>query len=320
MKRFLIVLFAQIAVLTIWAQSRPNAYFDQYGLQRLETQELSEDSNKVVNVFHRSDDVVWSRVVFRIIDMRYKQNYPLYMPTLGTDPMNHSLMKVMLMAIEDGMPVYEKDPNEDLRPYINESMISEGKSVLGWFDIVQHTNDPEITEEDKAEMRVIKYDSVTGKLDLDEIRFEQFAKNQLKFLIQEVVFFDKHYSRLYSKIMAIAPLHADNLTEASLAPGQKTSAELKTALWQQMLFWVPFDSFRPYMAQHYVAQTSNNTKRVTFDDFFQQKHYSSYVVGVYNVYNDRIITDYVTTREEVKAEQDRIERELLDFELDLWEY
>jgi hypothetical protein len=38
------------------------------------------------------------------------------------------------------------------------------------------------------------------------------------------------------------------------------------------------------------------------------------------VYNDRIITDYVTTREEVKAEQDRIERELLDFELDLWEY
>lgn len=320
MKRFLIVLLAQIAVLTLWAQSRPNAYFDSYGLQRLETQELSEDSNKVVNVFHRSDDVVWSRVVFRIIDMRYKQNYQLYMPTLGTDPMNHSLMKVMLMAIEDGMPVYKKDMNGDLRPYINDSTRSEGEDVLDRFNLHIILNDTSLDDASKYEMRVMQYDSAAGKLDLDEIRFEQFVKNQLKFMIQEVVFFDKHYSRLYSKIMAIAPLHADNLTEASLAPGQKTSAELKTALWQQMLFWVPFDSFRPYMAQHYVAQTLNNTKRVTFDDFFQQKLYSSYVVGVYNVYNNRIITDYVTTREEVKAEQDRIERELLDFELDLWEY
>jgi gliding motility associated protien GldN len=218
------------------------------------------------------------------------------------------------------MPVYKKDMNGDLRPYINDSTRSEGEDVLDRFNLLKISDDDGISPQEKVEMRVMKCDSVTGKLDLDEIRFEQFAKNQLKFMIQEIVFFDKHYSRLYSKIMAIAPLHADNLTKTSLAPGQKTSEELKSALWEQMLFWVPFDSFRPYMAMHYVPQTSNNTKRVTFDDFFQQKHYSSYVVGVYNVYNDRIITDYVTTREEVKAEQDRIERELLDFELDLWEY
>ena len=46
-----------------------------------------------------------------------------------------------------------------------------------------------------------------------------------------------------------------------------------SALWQQMLFWVPFDSFRPYMAKQYMMQTDNNTKRVTFDDFFQQIDY-----------------------------------------------
>jgi hypothetical protein len=34
------------------------------------------------------------------------------------------------------------------------------------------------------------------------------VKNQLKFLTQEIVFFDKHSSRMYSKIMAIAPLYA----------------------------------------------------------------------------------------------------------------
>jgi hypothetical protein len=36
--------------------------------------------------------------------------------------------------------------------------------------------------------------------------------------------------------------------------------------------------------------------------------------------DNRMIPEYATTREEIKAEQDRIEREILDFELDLWEY
>jgi hypothetical protein len=38
------------------------------------------------------------------------------------------------------------------------------------------------------------------------------------------------------------------------------------------------------------------------------------------MHNNRMIPDYATTNEEIKAEQDRIERELLNFEQDLWEY
>lgn len=63
----------------------------------------------------------------------------------------------------------------------------------------------------------------------------------------------------------------------------------------------------------------NNTKRVTFDEFFQQKLYSSYLVGVSDVY-DRMIPDYATTHEEIVKEQERIEWELLTAEQDLWEY
>ena len=79
------------------------------------------------------------------------------------------------------------------------------------------------------------------------------------------------------------------------------------------------------MAQQYVAVSpgakDNDSKRVTFDEFFAKKLYSSYVLGVNNMRDNRMmIPEYLTTREEIKAEQDRIERELLDFELDLWEY
>ena len=91
-------------------------------------------------------------------------------------------------------------------------------------------------------------------------------------MIQEVVFFDRHYSRLFKKIIAIAPMNADN---ASFYEGMP----IMEALYGQILFWVSFDAFRPYMAQQYVTPRGNDTKRVTFDDFFAQKMYTSYIVG-----------------------------------------
>jgi hypothetical protein len=91
------------------------------------------------------------------------------------------------------------------------------------------------------------------------------------------------------------------------------------ALYGQILFWVPFDSFRPYMAQQYVTPRGSDSKRITFDDFFAQKMYSSYIVGSNNVYN-RMIPQIATTYEEVQEEQLRIETELLNVEQDLWEY
>ena len=165
---------------------------------------------------------------------------------------------------------------------------------------------------------LLHYDSINDVMTFNPYYYEQFARNQLKYIIQEVVFFDKHYSRLYSRILAIAPLWAD----AAEPPTEET--KIIKSLYQQLLFWVPFDSFRPYLAQQYVAVSpgakDNDIKRVTFDEFFAKKLYSSYILGVSNMRDNRMIPEYVTTREEVKAEQDRIERELLDFELDLWEY
>jgi gliding motility associated protien GldN len=131
-------------------------------------------------------------------------------------------------------------------------------------------------------------------------------------MIQEVIFFDKHYSRMYSKIMAIAPLNADNATFYDEMP-------VMDALYQQLLFWVPFDAFRPYMAQQYVTPRGSDSKRMTFDDFFAQKKYTSYLVGINNIYG-RMIPENVTTYEEIQKEQERIERELLSVEQDLWEY
>ena len=157
---------------------------------------------------------------------------------------------------------------------------------------------------------LLHYDTITGVMEVNTYAFEQLAKNQLKYLIQEVIFFDKHTSRLHSKIMAIAPLNSDKI---------RTQDNVMTALHESITFWIPFDALRPYLALQYVIPSQNETKRVTFDDFFQKRLYSFYIVGEGNMYN-RFIPEYSLTEGNIKKEQARIENELLTFEQDLWEY
>ena len=308
MKKLVFVIIALLGLSTVQAQHHINSFFDEMGLMRIETQELAESSDSIVTIFHRSDDIVWSRVVYRVIDMRFKQNYQLYTPQ-SNDPKYNSLIKVMLLAVANGMPVYAKDDNGDLRPFFNEDTRREGADVFSLLDVYNLT-DFDADEETRAYERILRLDS-TQKVEFYAGAFPRFAKNQLKFMIQEVIFFDKHYSRMYSKILAIAPMHADNI--------QSENATAMEALYQQLLFWVPFDSFRPYMAQQYIMPKGNDTKRVTYDEFFAQKLYTSYLVGTNNIYN-RLIPEYATTYEEIKKEQSRIEWELLSAEQDLWEY
>ena len=311
MKKVSIFILALLGACMTYAQHSINSFFDDMGIVSLETQELKESSDTLVNVFHRTDDVVWSRVVYRIIDMRFKQNYQLYTPVSAEDPVYSSLFRTMLRAIEKGMPVYEKSSIVgDIRPYFNLSpMPKEMIPTVLNTDRTGELGDGNIAT---SEYMLLNYDSISDKMTFNGYSYNSFVRNQLKFMIQEIIFFDKHYSRMYSKLLAIAPMNVDN---ANIYDGMS----VMEVLYGQILFWVPFDAFRPHMAQQYVTPRGSNSARVTFDDFFIQKKYSSYLVGVDNIYS-RMIPEIGTTYEEIQKEQKRIETELLNVEQDLWEY
>ena len=289
----------------------PNSYFNGDGLIRLETQELLEASDSLVNIYHRSDDVVWSRIVYRIVDMRFKQNYQLYTPLNAFDSHYSSLLKVIFCAATDKkepLTLYRKDDN-DFKPYFDEGHKLVGEKVQGPLKLAMSNYDG--FEEEMIVMSLpIQYDKATDSINFEPAQFEQYAKNQLKYLLQEIIFFDKHYSRLYTKILAIAPLHSDKVE----------TTEPYEALKQQVMFWIPFDKLRPYMARQYMLpHGDNDAKRVTFDEFFTKKLYSSYIIDVSNVY-DRMILQLAKTHEQALIWQQKIEWEMLTLEQDLWEY
>ena len=296
------------------AQHKVISFFDEIGSARIQTEEFSPAHDTIVMVDHRIDDVVWSRFVYRIVDMRYKQNYPLYFPTKSDDADYRNLFKVITDAVVDGLPIYEKNM-ETIKPDLHQEPIA--RNVIPTMFMADdpmgdYSDDPTHFDIASSDAMLIHYDSLSDELSFHFYPFEKIVKNQLKYLIQEVVFFDKHTSRLHTKIMAIAPLQSDKIST-------RDSSNIMGSLRESVMFWIAFDELRPYIAMQYAIPSRNEVKRVTYDEFFQKRLFSSYIVGEGNMYN-RWIPDYARTEEEVKKEQERIATELLNFEQDLWEY
>lgn len=299
---FIFIWLAAIGIVN--SQTKELPFFDEKGTVRLQTLEMDAMADTIATVYHRSDDVVWSRVVYKIIDMRDKQNYQLYFPTRPNDEYE-SLFRLMLTAITQGVPMYRRNARE-IKPMWDEQLTGNDLSQAFAYNEYREDN-------------LIQVDPVTNEATISDYQYQLYVRNQIKFLIQEVFFFDKHYSRLYSKIMAIAPLYALN-------PDNIEANNSMRYFQNSILGWFAFDDLRPLMIKQLVIPKKNDTQRLTFDDFFVQNLYSSYLLGDSNMYN-RMLLDYGTIIADttqftnyIKSEQNQIQTDLLNFEMDMWEY
>ena len=305
-----------LGVVSAQAQHQVISFFDELGTARIQTEEFSRAHDTIVMVDHRLDDVIWARYVYRIIDMRYKQNYQLYFPTKVDDPDYRNLFKVIVDAVVDGLEIYPSHPEtikpdfKSIEPFTKRQIPRDALMVVDQTE--DHSDDDEFYNISTSRAMLVNYDSIADELSLQPFSFESVVKNQLKYLIQEVVFFDKHTSRLHTKIMAIAPLHPVKIST-------QDTTQIMSMVRESIMFWVPFDNLRPYLAMQYAIPNRNEVKRVTYDEFFQKRLLTSYIVGEGSMYN-RWIPDYTGDKDEIRKEQIRIETELLNFEQDLWEY
>lgn len=83
--------------------------------------------------------------------------------------------------------------------------------------------------------------------------------------------------------------------------------------------WFYFPAIRPTLASHEVFNTSNDAERRTFDDIFWKRYFSSFVYQETNVYDNRDISMY---RQGLDAllEAEKIKDWMFRVEHDLWNY
>ncbi len=292
MSNYLKLLFVGgLMSLTVSVYAQDDSFFDESGdvsevASNLPTSGPKEGLEPIEMLNPRADDVFWQKVVYRTIDLREKMNYPLYYPEEANDN-RQSLFTLMFRLIqEDKIKVYEY---LDAREIFTEDHVTTFKDLLEKFEIIYTAQNDPVTNE-------MVY--VVDESDIPN-------RDVIKFYVKEVWYFDKVASSFNVKIIAFCPIMV---------------RETELGIQKFPLFWIPFDTLRPFLSQTEVLITDkNNGARPSFDDLFMKRRFSSYVYKESNIQN-RNLLEYNNTVDEVKKEQERIKTQLVNFESDLWEY
>ena len=236
------------------------------------------------------DNILWKKTVWRMIDMREQINFPLYYPLKEVNGRINLFLTMFNLLKEGKVNAYEYDEKkEDFSDgnKLSFSEVMEKTGIDGMFELKIDNNG----------------DSIYTINEVD-IPNEQI----LKFYLKEVWYYDAMESCMKFKIEAIAP---QRYYEDESLGGQ---------IQKSILFWVPFDQLRPYLAkQPVVINNMNSTAFISYDDLFQKRRFNGYIYKEDNIQN-RMLIEYCNTPDEIRSEQKRIEDEILNFEFDLWEY
>lgn len=245
------------------------------------------DNTKVSYPHLREADVVWSKKIWRVIDLREKMNHMLFYPIRPTIDGRQNLISIILEEVESGR--VEAFDVQDM----NVSVTYEDIEVsLG-----------------AGPQTIDVYDEITGDVIGDSVVYatiDDKLQDVKQYMIHEEWFFDKKHSTLGVRIIAICPI----TVELSSITGR---------MERQRLFWVLYDDIRDSFATHEVFNPANDAHRLSFDDLFMQRRFSSVIYAESNVYDDRFINEYMIGRNAI-FEAERIHNEIRNFEHDLWEY
>ena len=250
----------------------------------------------------RQADVMWSRKIWREIDLRQKINHPFYYPE--NDGVGHtiqdrkSLIVVIYSAIQEG----------SITAYGNAIMDDEFREVMSQDNIEKIGGAREtlisVTDWDAVAEGVAPEDAQITTLDK-----KNFDRNSVKkWRLKESWFFDKQRSVMDVRIIGMAPLQEDK---------DEVSGQLTGGF--SPLFWVYFPEAREILINAEVFNlVKNNAERRTYDDIFWKRMFGSTVTKEANVM-DRKINEYMIGLDAL-LEAERVKTEIFNIEHDFWEY
>jgi gliding motility associated protien GldN len=259
---------------------------DAQGVDGVYTKHITSKRKPLPYQFIREADVMWSKVLWRRINLTEKSNLSLYYPTYDMED-RKSLIQLMMWGIK----------NKSLTPFSSDEFVSQytlneidqrfGAGIDTTYDI-----DPETGE---------TIPIITKKpADISEVK---------ELLIKERWIFDKQRSVMECRIIGLCPIRVyyrdDDLDQ-------------EEARYRQ-LFWVFFPEARNIFASQPIYNPENQSQEISYDDFFVKRMFNGYIYKESNVYNDRRIELYKTGLD-VLIESEKVKDKIFTFEHELWEF
>jgi len=242
----------------------------------------------------RAEDAAYDERIWREIDTREKINLP-FRYSANEDNGNQRFISILLKAIQDG-------PDND--------------GVTAFAPIDDRFTTP-MTKAEVAKaisggsISVPIYDSLGNVIGNKETMQEVNLDSFYKFRIKEEVIFDKQSSRLFWRILGIAPV-------------KRVITASGVDLGDTELFWVYYPDMRPIFAKYYVYNGKNYGARMTWEDLFESRMFHGRII---KSTLDNPFDNYLKDQTGLKnrpilqlLEGEKIKNEIFDYEQNLWSY
>ncbi len=241
----------------------------------------------------READVNSSKRVIRIIDVREKQNQVMSWP-------KNPLSVIVYNAVIEGKLV----------PYRNDSL----SSSMTMEDILKFTVDTTIVENpDPNDPEQTVQDTVYGKFyPMERIK---------KFRVVEDWIFDKKLSTYFVRIISIAPQFVPKIGGVELNEMDLCVLKYHARDPDPTNPTAEMD-LRHLFINYEVFNRQNDAARLTFDDWFEARMFSSYIIKQSNE-QDMFIRERAEFKDNGVAailEGEKMKQDLFEKEHDMWEY
>jgi len=255
------------------------------------------DRKPVPYQYLREADVMWSKTIWRTLELKEKMNFPLYYPESPIGD-RMSLIDLLMWAIQNqGLTAYQENGNDEFGTVMTVKDIEDKFGAKDETIMVENVENPDGPMIEKT---------IEGTISTKEVK---------QYILKELWFFDKQRSVLEVRIIGIAPVRVF----AKENSGADPNADEEESLSRKKLFWVYFPEARKILANHEVFNSLNDAERKSYDDVFFKRMFASYISNESNVYNNRAISDYAVGLDAL-LEADRIKESIFNYEQDLWEY
>lgn len=245
----------------------------------------------------REDDAVFRAKVWRVIDTREKLNSVFRNPSIYNGN-NELFLSILYNAITDSIS-YLDDPSK--RPVaFKDERFSEPFTMQ------------EFQQKFSGGLDTSNKFDLDGNVVAKVIKQRPFPVDSVyQFQIKEEWIFDKESSRLFVRIVGIAPM-----MKTYLSNGEAVSDQAYP------MFWVYYPDIRPVLSKRLVYNGKNLGARMSWDDLFQSRMFGSFIVksSFDNPYDLPLSAIYPNNTLFRLLEGDRIRDKIFNYEQSLWAY
>jgi len=240
-----------------------------------------ESEKEIIPYEHiREADVSWLHRVWRVIDVREKQNLAFKYRRLPLIEIIHEAVKRGELTVYDPAADYADEFTKVLPPEVAAEIGESTDTVL--------VVDPETFEE--------SYEIAQNTLEYVDVK---------KFRLKEDWFFDKETSTMMCRIVGFAPILEDFDEDGNYRG-------------DVVMYWIYYPDLRPILVKYETFNPFNLAVRMSWEDVFEMRMFSSWIIKESNIY-DRRISEYVTGINAI-IESDNIKKKIFNMEHELWTY